>query len=466
MENNIPPVAVIMAAGKSTRMKSATPKVLHPVAGRPIIDSIVLAAREGCGVTKTIAIVGHAAEQVQNHLTNRWGETMRFAVQEPQHGTGHAIMQAAPLLSDFDGDVLTLAGDTPLVSADVLRRLLEHHRATGATATALTTMLDDPAAYGRILRAEHGGVTGIVEARDATEEQLAIREINASIYVFRARPLFRALSELRPENAQGEYYLTDVIALLASEGARVEAVVSPDPAVVMGVNTRVELAEAGEILRARKLRALMLDGVTVVDPRNTYVDLEVTVGRDTVLHPGTILQGATTIGANCAVGPFSQVVDSTFGDGVHFVQSVAVLSELEDGVHVGPFASLRPGTLLKSSARAGSFVEIKNSTLGEGAKVAHLSYIGDAAVGGGANIGGGTITCNYDGKVKHPTTIGENTFIGSNNTLVAPVTVGDGAYTAAGSVITEDVPPDALALGRARQVIKEGRAKSRRDSAG
>lgn len=452
-----------MAAGKSTRMKSATPKVLHPVAGRPIIDSIIQAAREGCGVADTIAIVGHAADRVREHLTNRWQGSVRYAVQEPQHGTGHAIMQAAPLLKDFEGDVLTLAGDTPLVSAEVLRLLLEHHRATGATATALTAVMEDPGAYGRMLRAEHGGVTGIVEARDATEEQLAIREINTSIYVFRARPLFRALSELRPENAQGEYYLTDVIALLAREGEKVEAVVSPDPAVVMGVNTRLELAEAGEILRARKLRALMLDGVTVVDPRNTYVDLEVSVGRDTTLHPGTILQGATTIGEDCVIGPFSQVVDSRFGNGVHFLQSVSVLSEIQDGARVGPFASLRAGTSLKADARAGSFVEVKNSTLGEGAKVAHLSYIGDSTVGKGANIGGGTITCNYDGRVKHTTTIGENTFIGSNNTLVAPVTVGDGAYTAAGSAITEDVPPDALALGRARQVNKNDWAKRRRE---
>jgi bifunctional UDP-N-acetylglucosamine pyrophosphorylase/glucosamine-1-phosphate N-acetyltransferase len=232
----------------------------------------------------------------------------------------------------------------------------------------------------------------------------------------------------------------------------------------MGVNTRVELAEAGEILRARKLRSLMLDGVTVVDPRNTYVDLDVAVGPDTTLHPGTVLQGATTIGSGCVIGPFSQVVDSRLGDGVHFLQSVAVLSEIEDGAHVGPFASLRAGTSLKADSRAGSFVEVKNSTLGEGAKVAHLSYIGDATVGAGANIGGGTITCNYDGRAKHPTTIGQNAFVGSNNTLVAPVTVGDGAYTAAGSAITEDVPPDSLALGRARQVVKENWAKSRREN--
>jgi bifunctional UDP-N-acetylglucosamine pyrophosphorylase/glucosamine-1-phosphate N-acetyltransferase len=244
----------------------------------------------------------------------------------------------------------------------------------------------------------------------------------------------------------------------------VEAVVSPDPAVVMGVNTRVELAEAGEILRARKLRQMMLDGVTIVDPRNTYVDLDVTVGADTTLQPGTILQGATTIGSGCSIGPFSQITDSRLGDGVEFRQSVAVLVEIEDGAHVGPFSSLRPGTSMKAKSHAGSFVEMKKSTLGEGAKVAHLTYLGDATIGAGANIGGGTITCNYDGRVKRPTTIGEGAFVGSNNTLVAPVTVGDGAYTAAGSVITEDVPADALALGRARQTTKEDWARKRRES--
>jgi bifunctional UDP-N-acetylglucosamine pyrophosphorylase/glucosamine-1-phosphate N-acetyltransferase len=463
MENHKPPVAVIMAAGKSTRMKSRTPKVLHAVAGRAIIDSIVHAAREGCGVTDTIAVVGHAAERVREHLTTRWGASVRYAVQEPQHGTGHAIMQAAPLLEDFDGDVLTLAGDTPLVSAEVLRLLLEHHRATGAAATALTAVMDDPAAYGRILRGADGGVTRIVEARDASEDELAVHEINTSIYCFRAKALFGALGRLRPENAQGEYYLTDVIALLAGDGERVEAVVSPDPAVVMGVNTRVELAEAGEILRARKLHQMMLDGVTIIDPRSTYVDLDVSVGPDTTLHPGTVLQGATTIGSGCEIGPFSQVRDSALGDDVRFLQSVAVLSEIEDGARVGPFSSLRPGTVMKAGSRAGSFVEMKKATLGEGASVAHLSYIGDATVGAKANIGGGTITCNYDGNEKHTTTIGAGAFIGSNNTLVAPVSVGDGAFTAAGSAITEDVPADALAIGRARQTIKEGWAGKRRN---
>jgi bifunctional UDP-N-acetylglucosamine pyrophosphorylase/glucosamine-1-phosphate N-acetyltransferase len=450
-----------MAAGKSTRMKSRTPKVLHRVAGRAVVDYIVEAAREGCGVEDAIAIIGHEAERVREHLTGRWGSRVRFAVQEPQHGTGHAVMQAEPLLSGFDGDVLTLAGDTPLVSADVLAALLAHHRATCATATVLTAVMDAPGHYGRVIRDDKGTVAYIVEARDASEQERTVREINTSIYCFRAPALFRALTQIRPQNAQGEYYLTDVIALLAREGERVEAVVSPDAAVVMGVNTRVELAEASAIVRRRKLDQLMLSGVTVIDPAATYVDTEVAVGADTVLYPGTVLEGATTIGRDCVVGPFSHLVDTRLGDGVTFAQSKANLAEVADGVNVGPFAHLRPGTVVDRDARVGSFVEIKKSHLGEGAHVAHLSYVGDAEVGPRANIGGGTITCNYDGRKKHPTNIGADAFIGSNNTLVAPVTVGKGAYTAAGSTITDDVPADALGLGRARQVNKDGWAARR-----
>lgn len=456
------PVAVIMAAGKSTRMKSRTSKVLHPVAGRAVIDYIIQAAREGCGVEDCVAIVGHEADRVREHLKARWGESVRYAVQEPQHGTGHAVMQAEPLLRDFSGDVLALAGDTPLLTGDILRALLEHHRQTGAAATLLTAVLEDPGAYGRVVRAADGGVERIVEARDASEAERAIREINTSVYCFRARPLFRALSEIRPDNAQGEYYLTDVIALLSRQGERVEAIASEDPAVVLGVNTRVELAEAAALVRSRKLRQLMLDGVTIIDPANTYVDTAVSIGPDTTIYPGVVLEGATTIGADCVIGPHTHLVDTRLDDGASISQSRAVLAEVGEGAKVGPFAHLRPGTVIGSRAKIGSFVELKQAELGEGASVAHLSYIGDAVVGARANIGGGTITCNYDGREKYRTTIGENAFIGSNNTLVAPVNVGDGAYTAAGSAVTEDVPADALAVGRARQVNKEGWAATKR----
>lgn len=451
-----------MAAGKSTRMKSRTPKVLHRVAGRAVVDYIVEAACTGCGVEDAIAIVGHEADRVREHLSARWGARVRFATQEPQHGTGHAVMQAESLLADFDGDVLTLAGDTPLVSAEVLASLLAHHRATSATATVLTTVMEDPAHYGRVVRDAKGTVAYIIEARDASDEERAVREINTSIYCFRAPALFRALAQIRPQNAQGEYYLTDVIALLARQGERVEAVVTADPAVVMGVNTRVELAEATAIVRRRKLNELMLAGVTIIDPSATYVDAEVCVGADTVLYPGTVLEGATTIGSDCVVGPFSHLVDTRLGDGVTFAQSTANLAEVADGVNVGPFAHLRPDTIVDRDARVGSFVELKKSHLGEGVHVAHLSYVGDAEIGPRANIGGGTITCNYDGRKKHRTTVGADAFIGSNNTLVAPVVVGEGAYTAAGSTITEDVPAGALALGRARQVTKDDWAARRK----
>jgi bifunctional UDP-N-acetylglucosamine pyrophosphorylase/glucosamine-1-phosphate N-acetyltransferase len=453
-----------MAAGKSTRMKSRTPKVLHRVAGRAVVDYIIEAAREGCGLVDAIAIVGHEADLVREHISGKWGGLVRFAVQEPQNGTGHAVMQAEPLLSEFTGDVLTLAGDTPLVSAEILASLLEHHRATNATATVLTAVMDDPGHYGRVIRTPAGTVDYIVEAKDATEDERAVHEINTSIYCFRAPALFQALSEIRPDNAQGEYYLTDVIALLARRGERVEAVVSPDPAVVMGVNTRVELAEAGAIVRRRKLERLMLDGVTVVDPAATYVDAGVSIGPDTVLYPGSILEGATTIGRDCVVGPYTHLVDTRLGDGVTIEQSKANLVEVADGVKIGPFANLRPGTVVDRDARVGSFVELKKSHLGVGVHVAHLSYVGDAEIGERANIGGGTITCNYDGRVKNKTVVGTSAFIGSNNTLVAPVTIGDGAYTAAGSTITEDVPADCLALGRSRQVLKDGWAAKRRET--
>lgn len=451
-----------MAAGKSTRMKSRTPKVLHRVAGRAVVDFIIEAARDGCGVADAIAIVGHEADLVREHITGRWGDLVRFAVQEPQNGTGHAVMQAAPLLSEFTGDVLTLAGDTPLVSAEILAKLLEHHRATHAAATVLTAMMDEPGHYGRVVRTPDGTVKYIVEAKDATADERAVREINTSIYCFKAPALFRALAEIRPENAQGEYYLTDVIALLARAGERVEAVVSPDSAVVMGVNTRIELAEASAIVRRRKLESLMLDGVTIIDPAATYVDAEVSVGPDTVIYPGTVIEGATTIGRDCVIGPFVHILDTRLGDGVTIAQSKANLAEVADGVKIGPFGNLRPGTIVDRDARIGSFVELKKAHLGEGSHVSHLTYIGDAEIGERANIGGGTITCNYDGRVKHRTEVGKDAFVGSNNTLVAPVTIGDGAFTAAGSTITDNVPADSLALGRSRQVVKEGWAAKRR----
>jgi bifunctional UDP-N-acetylglucosamine pyrophosphorylase/glucosamine-1-phosphate N-acetyltransferase len=456
MSEMTPPVAVIMAAGKSTRMKSRTPKVLHRIAGRPVIDYILDAAFAGCGIRQAIVIVGHEAESVQDYLSGRWNDAVAFARQEPQRGTGHAVMQTEPLLKDYSGDVLTMAGDTPLVTAEMLRKLVEHHQGTNAAATVLTAVVEEPDMYGRVVRREDGSVAYIVEAKDANEAERAVKEINTSIYCFRAAPLFRALREIRPENAQGEYYLTDVIALLARNGEKVEAVVSPDPAVVMGVNTRSELAEATTEIRARVLRRLMLDGVTIVDPANTYVDADVSVGQDTVIYPGSVIEGATTIGEDCIIGPNVHIVDCGLGRGVEIRMSRATLARIGDGVSVGPFANLRPGTVVRTHANIGSFVELKKADVGENASIAHLSYVGDATVGARANIGGGTITCNYDGFEKHPTTIGQDAFVGTNNSLVAPVVVGEGAYTAAGSTITDDVPPGSLAIGRARQTVKEG----------
>ncbi len=456
------PIAVVMAAGKSTRMKSQTPKVLHTVAGRSVIDYVLQAGIDGCGIDEFVVVVGHKADRVQSYLTERWGNAVRFALQDPQLGTGHAVQQAEALLKDFDGDVLTLAGDTPLVTADILRRLYTAHRKSGAAATMLTARMDDPAMYGRVIRAKDGSVLRIVEARDAGEEERKVDEINASIYCFRAPLLFEALRKVRPVNNQGEYYLTDVISVLVEKGERVEAVTSPDPNVVMGVNTRAEMARAAALIRTSVLEKLMDSGVTVMDPANTYIDITVEIGQDTIIYPGTVIEGETKIGARCVLGPHSYIRDSEFADDVSFMMSRAWQARVDKGVSVGPFANLRPEAIVGADSIIGSFVELKKSVLGQETHVCHLTYIGDAFVGDRANVGGGTITCNFDGERKHQTFIGPDTFIGSNNTLVAPVSVGEGAYTAAGSTITENVPTDALGVARERQVNKEGWAAARR----
>jgi bifunctional UDP-N-acetylglucosamine pyrophosphorylase/glucosamine-1-phosphate N-acetyltransferase len=359
-----------------------------------------------------------------------------------------------------------MPGDAPLVSASLLRSLLEHHANMRAAATLLTAVLDDAGAYGRIIRdPATNGVLGIVEARDASPEQLKIGEIGTSVYAFHPQRLFEALSQISPNNAQGEYYLTDVIALLAKQGHPVEAVVSPDPDIVRGVNTRAELVEIGQILRERIHRALMLSGVTIVDPVTTHIDTTVKIGMDTVVHPYTVLSGVTDIGEGCQIGPGARISDSRIGNDVTVRDSWIVASEVGDGTRVGPYANLRPGNIVGKNVKIGDFVELKQATLADGVSAGHFTYLGDAEVGAKTNIGAGTITCNYDGARKHRTTIGADAFIGTNNTLVAPVTIGEGAYTAAGSTITEDVPPGALGIGRTRQTNKGGWAVSRKKHA-
>jgi bifunctional UDP-N-acetylglucosamine pyrophosphorylase/glucosamine-1-phosphate N-acetyltransferase len=453
--------AVILAAGKSTRMRSRLPKPLHPLCGLPLTRHVIEACR-AAGVERCIVVIGYEAEAVRNGL----GGDLEYVLQAEQRGTGDAAMAAEPLLRDFRGTVLALAGDVPLLRPETLVRMICRHRETGAAATLLTAFLDDPAGYGRILRAPGGTVARIVEHRDATPEERTVREWNPSLYCFEASALFPALAGVRPDNAQGEYYLTDVIGALTGRGLRVEAVPVEDAREVLGVNTRVELAEAAGIMRRRILDALMLSGVTLTDPAATYVDVGVQIGQDTVIEPQTFLHRGTVIGKRCAIGPFARIFNSRIGDETTIVASQIVEAEIGSRVRIGPFANLRSGCRLAEGVKIGDFVELKNSTLGEKVSAGHLAYLGDADIGAFANIGAGTITCNYDGVHKYRTTIGSHAFIGSHATLIAPLAIGDGAYVAAGSPLNEDVPADALAIARSRQTIKPAWAKRWREKQG
>ena len=439
-------VAVILAAGKGTRMKSALPKVLHAVGGKSMLRHVMTAA-EQAGAKRMLVVVGFGGDKVQAEI----GAAAEFVLQAEQLGTGHAMMQVQPVLAGFSGTILLLCGDTPLLTGQALLDLVAAHQQSGAAATVLTAMPADATGYGRILRDESGQVLGIVEQKDATAEQKQIGEINTGIYCFEAAPLFAALAGLTCNNAQGEYYLTDVLAILAQAGQQVGAVEVADFQETLGINSRLQLAEAEKILRQRKLVELMDSGVTVMDPASTFVDASVSVGEDTVLYPFTWLEGETTIGRDCRIGPNSRISDSQLGDAVTLHFSYAHECKIAGGVSVGPYVHLRPDTELSAGVKVGNFVEIKNSRVGVGSKLPHLSYIGDADIGSGVNIGCGTITVNYDGKKKHRTVVGDTAFVGCNSNLVAPVSVGSGAYIAAGSTITKDVPDGALGVGRARQ---------------
>lgn len=439
-------VAVILAAGKGTRMKSALPKVLHAVGGKSMLRHVMTAA-EQAGAKRTLVVVGFGGDKVQAEI----GAAAEFVLQAEQLGTGHAMMQVQPVLAGFSGTILLLCGDTPLLTGQALLDLVAAHQQSGAAATVLTAMPADATGYGRILRDESGQVLGIVEQKDATAEQKQIGEINTGIYCFEAAPLFAALAGLTCNNAQKEYYLTDVLAILAQAGQQVGAVEVADFQETLGINSRLQLAEAEKILRQRKLVELMDSGVTVMDPASTFVDASVSVGEDTVLYPFTWLEGETTIGRDCRIGPNSRISDSQLGDAVTLHFSYAHECKIAGGVSVGPYVHLRPDTELAAGVKVGNFVEIKNSRVGAGSKLPHLSYIGDADIGSGVNIGCGTITVNYDGKKKHRTVVGDTAFVGCNSNLVAPVSVGSGAYIAAGSTITKDVPDGALGVGRARQ---------------
>ena len=453
---------IILAAGLGTRMKSATIKVLHRAAGRPILDYVLELASNVCE-RPPILVVGHQREAVMGAV----GERARYAMQDQQLGTGHAVLQAASLLEGESlkgGRILILSGDVPLTRAETLRALLDEHSRSGNALTLLTMRLDEPAMYGRIIRDASGSVLRIVEAKDARPEQKVINEVNAGIYVFDAEGLFDNLRNLSTNNAQGEYYLTDLLAVLRQSGKRVGAVVVDDPIEALGVNSREDLAAVEGEIQRRVVERLMKEGVTFRNPQTVVIDSTVSIGNDTVIYPFVTLEGKTTIGSRSVIEPGVHLVDVTVGDDVH-IKTGTVAEESVIGAHatVGPYAHLRAGTRLGAHVKIGNFVETKKAVFDEGSKASHLSYIGDAEIGRDVNIGAGTITCNYDGVNKHKTILEDGVFIGSDTQLVAPVRIGKGAYVGAGSTITKDVPADALALSRVPQRVVEGWAKRRRE---
>lgn len=441
--------SVILAAGQGTRMRSSLPKVLHPILGRPMVAYALDVARR-VTQAKPVVVIGHAAEQVRAAI----GEEAEFVLQRQQLGTGHAVQQVAPLLRDQVDYVLVTYGDMPLLRAATLQRLLEAQREHDGPISLLTVVADDPRGFGRILRADDGRVLAIVEEAHATPEQRAIRELNTGVFCFQADWLWDALGKIQ-RSPKGEYYLTDLVEIAVREGRSVQALSVEDPVEVIGVNTRLHLAEATAQMQQRINQAWMLAGVTIIDPRSTYIEPDVRIGRDTVLWPGTFLEGDTVIGAMCEIGPHTRIQNSQIGDRCKIVFSVIEQAVLEDEVDVGPFGHLRKGAHLARGVHMGNFGEVKNSYLGPGTKMGHFSYIGDATIGENVNIGAGTITCNYDGERKHPTEIGDQVFIGSDTMLVAPLKIGKGARTGAGSVVTKDIPADTLVVGVPARAIKK-----------
>lgn len=446
-------MAVVLAAGQGKRMKSKLYKVLHPVCGKPMVGHVLDTVQE-TGCERSIVVVGHGAEAVQAYL----GERAEYVLQATQLGTGHAVQQAKALLGEETGTTIVAYGDTPLVTAETLKGLMAWHEERNASATVLTAVVEEPAGLGRIIRSEDGELLAIVEQKDCTPEQAAITEINTGIYCFDNAKLFAALDKVTNNNAQQEYYLTDCIGILRGQGESVLAYSAGDPVEATGVNDRLALSEAEAYMRQRINRYHMLNGVTIIDPATTYIGADVTIGTDTTLYPGTSLKGNTVIGNDCLIGPSSEIEDSRIMDGAAVKQSVVNQAQVGARTTVGPFAYLRPGAVLGDEVKVGDFVEIKNASIGNGSKVSHLSYIGDATVGSNVNVGCGAITVNYDGYNKALTEIGDDAFIGSNVNLIAPVNVGKGAYVVAGSTITRSVPENDLAIARGRQENKPGYA--------
>jgi len=444
-------VTVILAAGKGTRMKSKLPKVLHRAAGKSMLQHVIDAAY-AAGARRNIVVTGFGGDVVRSAI----GDSVEYVEQCEQLGTGHAVLQAKDLLAGEHGTIMVLCGDTPLLTAELLARFHEEHVNAGAKATVLTAIMPNAKGYGRIIRRGSGEVLKIVEHKDATPEECEIHEVNAGIYCFDAEALFSALTKVTNDNAQGEYYLPDVLSILRDAGEKIWAVVADNYESTLGINSRSQLAVAERILRKRKVEELMADGVTIMDPHTTFIDAEVRVGMDTIIYPFTILEGVTVIGEDCIIGPHVRFQDMVIGDGVKAHYVYAHDAEVESGSDLGQFNHIRPDSHIGTGVKIGNFVEIKNSNIGECSKVPHLSYIGDCDMGAHVNMGCGTITVNYDGKNKYRTSIGNDAFVGCNSNLVAPVVVGENAYVAAGSTITRDVPSGTLAVARVRQKEIEG----------
>ncbi|MBT2684384.1 bifunctional UDP-N-acetylglucosamine diphosphorylase/glucosamine-1-phosphate N-acetyltransferase GlmU [Bacillus sp. ISL-37] len=442
--------AIILAAGQGTRMKSKLYKVLHPVCGKPMVQHVIDQVKS-LNINEIVTIVGHGAEKVKDQL----GEDSQYALQAEQLGTAHAVQQAGDMLADKEGVTIVVCGDTPLIKDETMEALFKHHEETNAKATILTARAEDPTGYGRIVRNAEGFVEKIVEHKDASEQERSINEINTGTYCFDNKMLFEAIQNVSNDNVQGEYYLPDVIEILKNQGEIVSAYVTDSFAETLGVNDRVALAEAERTMKKRINEYHMRNGVSIIDPDNTYIGPDVKVGQDTVIFPGTTLSGSTVIGSECQIGPNTEISNCEIGNNTVIRQSAAFDSKIGSEVNIGPFAHIRPDSEINDEVKIGNFVEIKKAVFGKGSKASHLSYIGDAEVGADVNIGCGSITVNYDGKNKFLTKIEDGVFIGCNSNLVAPVTIGKGAYVAAGSTITEDVPGEALALARARQVNKE-----------
>ncbi len=446
--------SIILAAGEGKRMKSKKAKPLQIAGGKTLIDWVLDSVR-GAGAERNIVVIGHMAESMRAHL----GEGVEYAYQYEQKGTGHAVMQGIEPISAENGTVMVVCGDAPIVTAETLKAAYSQHSTENRAATVITAICDDPTGYGRIIRSG-GNVVRIVEQKDATEEEKAIKEMNSGMYMFDIQKLKSALSKLDNNNAQGEYYLTDVIEILINSGETIGAYVA-DFEETIGVNDRIQLAEADRILNKRMVYNLMREGVCVINPETVRVEAGVKVGCDTVIYPGTILEGNTVIGEDCIIGPNTRIKNCKIGNGTEVQSSVAIDSEIGDKTSVGPFAYIRPNSKIGNNIKVGDFVEVKNATIGNGTKISHLTYVGDADVGERVNFGCGTVTVNYDGVNKHRTTIEDDCFIGCNTNLVAPVTVKKLSYTAAGSTITDEVPEESLAIARARQVVKVGWRKTK-----